>query len=269
MVFFVQSGGKIPNEEPLIEGPLNKRGGATGGRGKLENWKSRYCKLIGSTLYYSESKQSTTARGHLHMQGLAVRQADAQTGRLLTICLCWPEDGDANFYMQAPNTMARDTWVDQMRRATRMTTASAAALGIAELKQRCVMCGLVGNTDYSNERSRLEAMLIDFVGRRSAMPERELPRHEIAARAENTGLGAAINATGSLFDGWLTKIRGMVHHPDPPRSTILPPNPPSPAPQHLCIAQLSPRIAPIRIEPRYDPLCPASVHPTILYPAPP
>ena len=163
-VFFVQSGGTVPTDvAPIIEGPLNKRGGATGSRGGLENWKSRHCKLVGNTLYYSESERSSHSRGFLNLQGLGVRQADAECGRLLSICLYWPEDAEANFYLQAPNTLARDKWVEEIKKATRVTVESIAKLGIAELKQRCVVCGLVGNMDYSHERASLEAMLLAHV----------------------------------------------------------------------------------------------------------
>ena len=214
-VFFVQSGGVVPINQPVtLEGPLNKRGGATGGRGKLENWKSRYCKLIGYTLYYCDSERSAVAKGHLNLQGLAVRQADAETGRLLSFCLTWPEDADASFYMQAPNTAARDAWVEKIRKAARLTAESVAELGIAELKQRCVACRLVAPNDYSRERAQLEGILMDHVSGRPALPDREFPRREIAARAESTGLGAALNATSSLFDGWLCKLRGLVRRLD-------------------------------------------------------
>ena len=83
-VFFVQRGGTIPaGVEPTIEGPLHKRGGTTGQKGGRENWKSRHCRLVGHTLYYSEGERSTQPKGHLNLQGLGVRQADAETGRQL------------------------------------------------------------------------------------------------------------------------------------------------------------------------------------------
>ena len=187
-VFFVQSGGTVPTgEKVILEGPLNKRGGATGHRGGLENWKSRHCRLVGNTLYYSESERSSHARGFLNLQGLGVRQADAECGRLLSICLYWPEDAEANFYLQAPNTLARDKWVEEIKKATRVTVESIAMLGIAELKQRCVVCGLVGNTDYSHERASLEEMLLAHV-RWPTRPATGAPA--FASRAAASPVGA-------------------------------------------------------------------------------
>ncbi|KAL1524632.1 hypothetical protein AB1Y20_019519 [Prymnesium parvum] len=210
-VFFVQRGGTPPaGVPPTLEGPLVKRGGATGQRGGIENWKTRHCKLVGYTLYYLEADRSAHARGHLNLQGLGVRQADAETGRALSICLFWPEDAEANFYLQAPSEAARDTWMHALREATCVSNESIAQLGIAELKRRCVVCGLVGYTDYSHERAELEAMLIEQVRRRAPMSDAQIPLSVLAALAENTGQGATVMAGAGVLDGWLTKLRGMV-----------------------------------------------------------
>ena len=99
--FFVHEGGATNPEDPAeIEGILHKRGGATGQRGGRENWKTRYCRLVGHTFYYMESASSTEAKGHMNLLGLGVRPADGETGRLLSICLFWPEDSEATFYLQ-------------------------------------------------------------------------------------------------------------------------------------------------------------------------
>lgn len=163
-VFFVQPGGAIPrDEQPLIQGRLNKRGGTTGGRGGMENWRSRHCSIVGSTFFYSESSQSNEARGHISLQGLCVRPADQETGRLLSLCLYWPEDADAQFYVQAPNAIACSEWLTAFTCAARVTRESLARLDIADLKQRCVVCGAMEEEGFTNERSSLEAMFLKFV----------------------------------------------------------------------------------------------------------
>ena len=50
----------------------------------------------------------------------------------------WPEDAEANFYMQAPNTYARDKWLRELRKASLVTLDALLDLSIVELKQRCV-----------------------------------------------------------------------------------------------------------------------------------
>ena len=54
----------------------------------------------------------------MNLQGVGVREADGETGRLLSICVFWPEDAEACFYMQAPNsTLARSgCWRSRGRR---------------------------------------------------------------------------------------------------------------------------------------------------------
>ena len=198
---------------PTLEGLLNKRGGATGQRGGFENWKARYFKIVGHTLYYLEDKKSKAAKGHMNLQGVGVREADGETGRLLSICVFWPEDAEACFYLQAPNSYARKEWMKAIARAAQVSDASLDVLGIAELKQRCVASGLVQEDDYSNDRARLQQMLADFVAQRKS--SRSAPLAVLAARAHHTtGAGArtsqAMDAGKQLVGDGLRWLRGKV-----------------------------------------------------------
>ena len=212
--FFVLKGGAPPDDVlPTLEGLLNKRGGATGQRGGFENWKARYFKIVGHTLYYLEDKKSKSAKGHMNLQGVGVREADGETGRLLSICVFWPEDAEACFYMQAPNSYARKEWMKAIARAAQVSDASLDVLGIAELKQRCVASGLVQEDDYSNDRARLQQMLADFVAQRKS--SRSAPLAVLAARAHHTtGAGArtsqAMDAGKQLVGDGLRWLRGKV-----------------------------------------------------------
>ena len=149
----------------------------------------------------------------MNLQGVGVREADGETGRLLSICVFWPEDAEACFYLQAPNSYARKEWMKAIARAAQVSDASLDVLGIAELKQRCVASGLVQEDDYSNDRARLQQMLADFVAQRKS--SRSAPLAVLAARAHHTtGAGArtsqAMDAGKQLVGDGLRWLRGKV-----------------------------------------------------------
>jgi hypothetical protein len=216
--FFVQAthgGGAIPRAPSELEGVMNKRGGSTGSRGSFENWKSRYFVLVENTLYYKKSRDASGSKGYLNMQGTSVRHADNETGRLLSLCVYWPEDADACFFMQAPNTFARDQWSDALRDAARVTPESVQSLNVAELKQRCVVCGLVDDSDYTKDRAELQALFLWHVRKRAlaVTPSgRDLPLSVLASRAEHTGRGAAVAAGGGggMVEALMTRVRQLV-----------------------------------------------------------
>ena len=227
----------------ILEGTLSKRGGSTGQRGGRTNWRSRHCVLAGHVLYYSDSVKSTQANGHLHLQGVGVRFADDD--RLLAICVrrtgtkipvprpsvpvprvaCgrltalsvkhaqvfWPEDSEATFYVQAPNAAARSMWIDALRAASACTLSSLAALGMAELKQRVVACGLVAANDFSSDRQALERLLLDHVRRRG--PDyHNTPAAVIAHTTEHTtGLARTVLAAPTAKSSLLSAALGMVN----------------------------------------------------------
>ena len=79
---------------PIAAEMLHKRGGAHGG---TKNWKARWCQLIGSTLYYSESQGKTEAKGHVKLVGLGVRKADVEANKEFALAIFWPEQPSAGF----------------------------------------------------------------------------------------------------------------------------------------------------------------------------
>ena len=75
-VWFVCKGGTVPRDPPPVASEtLHKRGGSHGG---ATTWKSRWCQLVGSTLYYSDSPRAAEAKGHIKLVGLGVRKADVE-----------------------------------------------------------------------------------------------------------------------------------------------------------------------------------------------
>jgi hypothetical protein len=167
--FFVQRGGTLPDKQSVsVEGTLTKRGGSTGQRGGLGNWRARHCVLSGHVLYYLDTARSTQPNGHLHLQGVGVRQADDEVDRPLTLCVFWPEDPQASFYLQAHNAAARDDWLAKLRAASAVTLESLAELGMAELKQRVVACGLVNPSDFTRDRQQLQQLFLTHVASRPA-----------------------------------------------------------------------------------------------------
>ena len=139
-VWFVCKGGTVPGDlPPLLAGMLQKRGGSHGGK---SNWKGRWCQLIGSTLYYSESPvKAADCKGHIKLVGLAVRRADMEVYKEGAICLYWPEQPRLAFYILAPSAQSQGEWIHQLRAATNPTPLALGELSLQELSQRCLNCG--------------------------------------------------------------------------------------------------------------------------------
>ena len=216
--FFVRRGGPMPARDRAdgirIEGMLNKRGGSTGQRGGQLNWRSRHCVLCQHVFYYSDSPQASQANGHLHLQGVGVRHADNESNRLLTLCMFWPEDHEATFYVQAPNAASRDEWLSALREAAKVTPESLAALGMAELKQRVVACGLVDAHDDTLDRRQLQELLVAHAAARPANYHDTPPAVVAHTTERTTGLAKSVLVTPaakpSLLSAALGRLRGAV-----------------------------------------------------------
>jgi len=148
----------------------------------------------------------------MNLLGLGIRMADEETGRLLSICIFWPEDSEANFYIKAPNTYARDKWIRELRKAATVTPEAMMSLSIVDLKQRCVASGLVEESDYSNDREQLEGKFLDYVESRGELRLQE-PLAVRAARTESTTGLAKPSTPGHgarLLERVRAGMRGMV-----------------------------------------------------------
>jgi hypothetical protein len=138
-VWFVIKGGTVPRQPaPSAAESLSKRGGSHGG---VVNWKSRYCQLVGSTLYYSaDPSKPHEAKGHIKLIGVCARKADVEVMKENAICLFWPEQPTLTFYLQAPSKAAQAHWIGILRQAAVPSDASVSELSDAELRHRCVSC---------------------------------------------------------------------------------------------------------------------------------
>ena len=157
-VWFAIKGGSLPKDRPpSIEGPLQKRGGSHGGHA---NWKTRFVRLIGSTLYYMESEKATSAKGHVRLLGLGVREADHEIGRPHAICLYWPDGAEPRtaFYLTASSSESQATWIAKLREAAAALPTALSECSMQELEQRRDMCGLPSQAAAA-DRNTLEAAL--------------------------------------------------------------------------------------------------------------
>jgi phosphatidylinositol-3,4,5-trisphosphate 3-phosphatase/dual-specificity protein phosphatase PTEN len=135
---------------------------------------------------------------------VGVRQADDEVDRPLTLCVFWPEDPQATFYLQAHNAAARDDWLAKLRAASAVTLESLAELGMAELKQRVVACGLVNPSDFTRERQQLQQLFLTHVASRPADYH-----NTIATGLAKTVLSRSM-AKSSLLSTALGMVRGAV-----------------------------------------------------------
>ena len=108
------------------------------------NWKTRFVRLIGSTLYYMESEKATSAKGHVRLLGLGVREADHEIGRPHAICLYWPDGAEPRtaFYLTASSSESQATWIAKLREAAAALPTALSECSMQELEQRRDMCGL-------------------------------------------------------------------------------------------------------------------------------
>ena len=137
-----------------------------------------------------------------------MREADGETGRLLSICVFWPEDAEACFYLQAPEWRTPPLDRDRAGGAGERRERALDVLGIAELKQRCVASGLVQEDDRSNDRARLQQMLADFVAQRKSSRRRRSPCWAARAHRHDDRRGEDEQAMDAGKQPWATGCAG-------------------------------------------------------------
>ena len=204
----VSKGGSVPSFDrvAIVEGTLSKRGGSHGG---YANWKSRYMKLIGSTLFYAESAKSTEAKGHIKLVGLRVR-ADAEAQKPNVICIYWPAEPSNGFFMQASNSQELECWLEHLRQATMPTASALGELSVVELTQRyhhVVGAAAATTAPAPVGRSSLEAALAAAIAKMA--DQAAIYEAERAAASSESGRARHASAS-SLVDRLQVKMRQLV-----------------------------------------------------------
>ncbi|KAK2949474.1 hypothetical protein BLNAU_15562 [Blattamonas nauphoetae] len=109
-----EGGGQIEQQQILTEGWLTKQGHVR------KNWKRRYFKIQGNTIYYYPKQDATKEAGTIPLSGCSVTTADTETGKPFSFHIFYPGNPSAKeFYICADNALDMTGWINGIEKSAK------------------------------------------------------------------------------------------------------------------------------------------------------